>query len=104
MDNVVGLDVARIFCERDRLEHTLRAHRHRVSIVLEHIAEYHVLDTFLVILLGHIYADMLSDAQTLGLGFDAVELFLGKTAGIDDHRMDLEILFGRIKFSTIRGI
>src|SRR5690554_4369003 len=104
MSDVLGTDLTGVFYYGQGLKNALARYRKRISIVLEHIAKYHVANTFLVIGRGNIQGDVLAYAQGVSLLFDVPEFFFRKAAGIGNGRIHIQVLFvGQILY-TIRGV
>ena len=94
---VIGSDLLGIFGNGRRLRHTLGADRNRISGIFQHIAEDHVFDCRIVIVLRHIERYVALHAQIVGAFLDFREFLGRKAAGVGQCGMNLEAhLLGQI--------
>ena len=101
---IVGADAPCIRGNGRGLRNAFGADRNGIGPVFEHIAENHVLDGMVVVVLRHIERHVTLDAQPLGPSLDPLQLLGRKTARIRQRSMDFEAhLLGQID-SAVRRI
>ena len=71
-----------IACDGERLEDALRTDADGVAVVPQHVAEDHILERLLVVLLRYIQGDILGGAQSVGVLFVGLQLFGAEAAGV----------------------
>ena len=102
--HIVGADLLGVLDDGDGLEDTLRADRNGIGAVAQDIAEDHVFDALLVILLLDVERDVARGAQRERLLLDDFQFGGREAARVGDGGMHLvALLLGEV-FHTERGI
>ena len=78
----VSTNLLGITCDGDGLEDALAADGDRVAVVAQHIAEDHVFQRLLVILMSHVEGYILYCAQLIGVFFILLQLLFAESACI----------------------
>ena len=82
MGNGAGTNLTGIACNGHSLENALAGYADRIAVVAQHIAEDHVLQRLLVVLLGNIQGNVLLGAQLVGILLVGLQLLGTETTGI----------------------
>ena len=100
----VGSDPLGVFDDGNGLEDALGAHRDGVGAVAQHVAEDHVADALLVVLLLDVERGVLHGAELQGPLLDPLQLGFRETARVGNGRIDvISLLLGEV-FHTERGV
>ena len=100
----VGSDPLGVFDDGNGLEDALGAHRDGVGAVAQHVAEDHVADALLVVLLFDVERGVLPGAELFGALRDLFEFGLREAARVGDRRVDVVSLLLREVFHAKRGV
>ena len=92
----IGTDLLGITGDGDGLEDTLAADGDGVAVVAEHIAENHIFQRLLIILMGHIECDILHSTQLIGVLFVLLQLFLAEAASIGACCVNVPAVLGQL--------
>ena len=100
----VGADLFGVFDDGDGLENALRTYRNGVGPVAQDVAEDHVADAFLVVLLLDVERRVCRGAQLHGALLDLFEFGFREPARVGDCRVNVvTLLLGEV-FYTKRGV
>ena len=80
--NGFGAYLVGIACNGYCLEDALAAHRDGIAVVAEHVAKNHVLQRFLVVLVGHVEGHIFHGTQFVGILLVFLQLLFAESAGI----------------------
>ena len=101
--NGVGAYLVGVACYGHGLEYALRAHRDGVAVVAQHVAEYHVLERFLVVLVRYVERYVLLGAQLVCVLFVFLELRGAEPARVGACGVNVVTVFCQFHY-CVRGV